>query len=262
MSLRRIQAVLLQELYITSRSMEVIFDIFVFSLISLFLFGFLSLYLIGTRNTLAAQFLLLGMLLWDIIRIIQYSISIGGLWNIWARNLCNMFIAPLHVSEYLSAHTLSGILKAIVVFVLDSAIALWVFHFNIYQVGFLNILLYFTNLSIFAFVMGIIVLGLIFRYGMRIQAFAWGIIPILQPLTAALFPIKVLPPSLQVLAYLFPCTYVFEAARYSLGSGRRDWYSLEIAFFLNILYVVLSILFFMAMFWSARNSGQFARNES
>lgn len=262
MSLRRIQAVLLQEFFITARSMEVIFDVFVFSLISLFLFGFLSLYLVGTQNTSAAKFLLLGMLLWDIIRIIQYSISIGSLWNIWARNLCNMFIAPLHVSEYLSAHTLSGIIKAVVVFVLDSLIAMVIFHFNIYQVGFINLLVFFIILSIFAFVTGIIILGLIFRYGMRIQAFAWGIIPILQPLTAALFPVKVLPPSLQVFAYLFPCTYVFEAARYSLGSGKSDWYSLEIAFFLNLLYVVLSILFFVAMFRSARNSGQFARNES
>lgn len=262
MSFRRIQSVLLQEFYITFRSMEVIFDVFLLSLISLFLFGFLSLYLIGTQNTLAAKFLLLGMLLWDIIRIIQYSISIGSLWNIWARNLCNMFIAPLHVSEYLAAHTLSGIAKAIVVFALDSIIAIWIFHFNIYQVGLENLVIYFVNLSIFAFITGIIILGLIFRYGMRIQAFAWGLIPILQPLTAALFPVKVLPPPLQVFAYLFPCTYVFEAARYSFSSGNRDWYSIGVAFFLNLFYVVLSIQFFRIMFHNAKNSGQFARNES
>jgi ABC-2 type transport system permease protein len=261
-SLRRIQAVLLQELFITLRSMEVIFDIFVFSLISLFLFGFLSLYLVGSRNTSAAQFLLLGMLLWDIIRIIQYSISIGSLWNIWARNLCNMFIAPLRVSEYLSAHTLSGIGKAVVVFALDSLIAIEIFHFNIYRVGFLNLSVFFLNLSIFAFVTGIIILGLIFRYGMRIQAFAWGIIPILQPLTAALFPVKVLPPPLQTFAYFFPCTYVFEAARSSLSGENTDWYHISIAFFLNVLYVILSMLFFRIMYRSARNSGQFARNES
>jgi ABC-type polysaccharide/polyol phosphate export permease len=173
-----------------------------------------------------------------------------------------MFIAPLCVSEYLSAHTLSGIAKAVVVFALDSVIAIVIFHFNIYQVGLLNLLIFFVSLSIFAFVTGIIILGLIFRYGMRIQAFAWGLIPILQPLTAALFPVKVLPPPLQVFAYLFPCTYVFEAARYSLSSGNRDWYAIGIAFFLNLFYVVLSILFFMLMFRSARNSGQFARNES
>src|SRR5947209_1950121 len=124
MSFRRIRSLLLQEFFITYRSVEIIFDVFVFSLISLFLFGFLSLYLVGTRNTFAAKYLLLGMLLWDIIRIIQYSISIASLWNLWARNLCNMFMAPLHVSEYLLAHTLSGIGKAILVFALDSVIAI------------------------------------------------------------------------------------------------------------------------------------------
>ena len=101
MSFRRIRSVLLQEFFITYRSVEIIFDVFIFSFISLFLFGFLSLYLVGTRNTFAAKYLLLGMLLWDIIRIIQYSISIANLWNLWARNLCNMFMSPLRVSESL-----------------------------------------------------------------------------------------------------------------------------------------------------------------
>lgn len=262
MSFRRIQAVLLQEFFIAYKSMEIIFDTFILSLISLFLFGFLSVYLAGTQNATAAKYLLLGMLLWDVIRIIQYSISIGSLWNLWARNLCNMFIAPLHVGEYLLAHTLSGIAKAILVISLDSVLAISIFHFNLYQVGAINLLLFFINLSIFAFVTGIVILALIFRYGMRIQAFAWGLIPILQPLTAALFPVKVLPAPLQVIAYLFPCTYIFEAARYSLSTGNRDWHSIGVAFFLNLLCLLLSILFFKIMFQSARNSGQLVRNES
>jgi ABC-2 type transport system permease protein len=262
MSFRRIYAIVLQEIFITSRSMEIIFDIFIYSLISLFLFGFLSLYLVGTQNTLAAKFLLLGMLLWDIIRIIQYSLCMGSLLNVWARNLCNMFIAPLRVSEYLLAHTFSGIVKAILVFVLDAVIATAIFHFNIYQIGPLDLLIFFINLSIFAFLTGVVILGLIFRYGMRIQAFAWGLVPILQPLTAALFPVKVLPTPLQAIAYLFPCTYIFEAARYRLVRGNSDWYAINIAFFLNVLYLLLSLLFFSIMFRNAKNSGQFARNES
>jgi len=262
MSFRRIRSVLLQEFFIAYKSMEIIFDTFILSLISLFLFGFLSLYLVGTQNTFAAKFLLLGMLLWDIVRVIQYSISIGSLWNLWARNLCNMFIAPLSVSEYLLAHTISGIGKAILVFTLDSVIAIVAFHFDVYQVGVVNLLIFFLNLSIFAFVTGIVIVSLILCYGMRIQAFAWGIIPMLQPLTAALFPVKVLPTPLQGVAYLFPCTYIFEAARYSLSSGNRDWHAISVAFFLNLLYLLLSTLFFKMMFRRARNTGQFVRNES
>src|SRR6266571_6329925 len=133
MSFCRIKSVLLQELRITYSTVGIIMDVFGLSLVSLLLFGFLSLYLTGTQHALAAQILLLGMLLWDIVRIIQYSVSMGSLWNIWARNLSNMFIAPLHVSEFFLAHLLSGIGKAILVFTLDSVIAMLVFHFNIYQ---------------------------------------------------------------------------------------------------------------------------------
>ena len=45
-------------------------------------------------------------------------------------------ICLLHLSrasEYLLAHTLSGIAKAVLVFVLDAVIATIIFHFNIYQ---------------------------------------------------------------------------------------------------------------------------------
>src|SRR5947199_8076024 len=125
----------------------------------------------------------------------------------------------------------------------------------------MNLLLFFLNLCVFALSTGIVILALIFRYGMRIQAFAWGLIPILQPITAALFPVKILPIPLQEVAYLFPCTYIFEAARYSLGSGNGDWHAISIAFFLNLLYLLLSMFFFKIMFRSARNSGQLVRSE-
>src|SRR5579859_7455580 len=128
MSLTRIKAVLLQEYFITLHSYEVIFDVFVFSLVSLLLFGFLSLYLAGAQKPLVAQYLLLGMLLWEIVRITQYSISIGSMWNIWSRNLSNIFIAPISVPEYLCAHTLSGIIKAVIVFFINSLTTIFVFH--------------------------------------------------------------------------------------------------------------------------------------
>jgi ABC-2 type transport system permease protein len=261
MSIKRIYAILLQELFITLRSVEIIFDVFVFSIVNLLLFGFLSLYLAGAQSKEVAQFLLLGMLLWEIIRITQYSISVGSLWNIWSRNLSNMFISPIRVSEYICAHTASGIIKTLLVFIINSIITIYIFHFNIFQLGALSLVLFFINLLLFSFSTGIFILGLIFKFGTRIQAFAWGIIPILQPLTAAFFPVDILPQPVRSFAYLFPNTYVFEAARFTLVHQTMDWNQLAIAFSINILYLIIAVLFFKLMFHQSRNSGQFARNE-
>lgn len=262
MSIKRVIGILRQELFITLRSIETINDVFVVALIQLFLFGFLSLYLIGSKNTETAHNLLLGMLLWEIIRIIQYSISVGTLWNIWSRNLSNMFISPLTPQEYLTGFTLSGILKALLVFIMVSVIANYFFHFNITALGGINLLLYFTNLTIFAFALGIAIMGLIFRFGTRIQAFAWSIIPILQPLSAAFYPVKIMPYPLQVFAHLLPSTYVFEAARANITDATTQWNLQGIAFFENIIYVVFAIWIFKYFFKKSKESGQFARNEA
>lgn len=261
MSIKRIQAILWQEYYVTYRSVEVIFDIFVFALISLFLFGFLSTYLTGEAGGKAASYILLGMLLWEIVRIISYSVVMGSLWNMWFRNLSNLFITPLSVFEFLFAQTLSGFAKAILVVTINAVITVYVFGFNIFQLGPM-LVLYILGLGLFAVAAGIMILGMIFRFGTRLQAFAWGLIPILQPLTAAFFPVVALPVPLQIVARIFPSTYVFEAVRYQMDTGMVDWNGLGISFALNGVFMILAILYFSWMFRVSRDTGQFARNES
>lgn len=262
MSYKRILGILRQELYITLRSIETINDIFVFSFIQLILFGIISLFLIGSNHSTSAYYLLIGMLLWEIIRIIQYSISVGCLWNIWARNLSNMFIAPLTPQEYLVGFTISGIVKAAIVFVAAGFVARLVFGFNIFQLGLINLLIDGMNLTLFGFSLGIVIMGLIFRFGTRIQAFAWSIVPILQPLTAAFYPVKIMPYPLQVFAAILPSTYVFESARTNLTNPFIQWNLQMIAFLENIIYIVIAIWIFRMLYKASKDSGQFARNES
>lgn len=262
MKIRRITAVLQQEFFITIHSVEVIMDIFFFPLANIIVFGILSLYLGGSRASIAAQHVLLGMLLWQIIWIVEYSVAVGSLWNIWARNLSNMFIAPLMVSEYILAQTLSGIMKACIMLFLGSLLSSLVFNFNILSIGILPLILTFINFAFFAFSIGIAMLGLIFRYGTRIQAFAWGAIPILQPLSAAFYPLNIMPLPLQFIAYFFPPTYTFEAARYSLVHHIVNWQLFGASLAENIFYCAACILFFSKMFKKSRDTGQFARNEA
>jgi len=148
------------------------------------------------------------------------------------------------------------------VVVFGSILSALVFHFNILTIGFIPLLLVFINFVFFAFSCGIIILGLIFRYGTRIQALAWGIVPVFQPLCAAFFPLSILPKPLQYISSIFPPTFSFEAVRYSLTNNSTNWHLFTISFVENIIYCAFAIIFFKYMFKKSRDSGQFARNEA
>lgn len=261
MNLRRIYAILLQELYITKRSLEVIIDLFFFSTITIVGFGLTSVFLTGEINGAPAFYLILGLLLWEIIRIDQYSISVGALWNIWSRNLSNMFVSPLTMTEYIGALMFSAVIKSSAIFLLLSALTAALFGFNIFSLGLLNLFLFFINLTLFSWTIGLLLLGVIFLYGTRIQALAWGLIFLFQPLVATFFPVRILPPFIQPVAYLLPPTYVFEAARGALVSSKIDWNYFLISLILNIVYFVLGLYFFKFMYKRSKQTGQFARNE-
>ena len=261
MSLTRIKAILLQELFITQNSLEVIMDIFFFPAMNVVVFGFIAQYISGETKG-AANYLLMGILLWQVIYITQYSISVGSLWNVWSRNLSNMFIAPISIKEYLLAYVFSGSVKALLTLIAFSLAVFFIFDFNILRLGTLNILLSFINLVLFACATGIAILGAIFRFGTRIQSLAWGLIFLFQPLTAAFFPLDILPNVLQKLALIFPPTFVFEAAREAIRTGGTNWQYYSLSFFENLIYIAIALFFFNYMFRKAKDTGQFARNES
>ncbi len=251
----------MHEAFITRHSYEVINDIVIYPLWSIIVFGFLTIYLAGVAGAAVAHYVLIGMILWQIINITQYSIAVGCLWDVWARNLTNIFITPISIGEYLIAYTISGAVKALVVIILGGILSFLVFRFNILQVGLVNFWLYFINLVLFAFTFGIIILSLVFRFGTRIQAFAWGLITFFQPLMAVIYPVSILPEPLKTIAYIFPPTYVFEAARTSLGTPQIQWLPSLMALFLNMVWFLLAVVFFNLMFRQSREIGQFAKLE-
>jgi len=121
--------------------------------------------------------------------------------------------------------------------------------------------LFFANLTIFAWAVGLVLAGIIFMIGTRIQALAWGAVFLFQPLTAAFFPLRVLPPAVRAVAYGIPPTWVFEAARRAMADPSVDWTAAAIAFGENMLYLGVGVLAFSSMCARSRETGQFARND-
>lgn len=261
MKINAIKAILLQEFFITKRSLEVLFDLFFFSTMTVIVFGFTSLFLTGRIHSASAYYLIMGIILWEVIRVSQYSITVGCLWNIWSRNLSNMFISPLTLKEYVFSLMLSACIKSITTFFLVGVISALAFGFNIFNLGVINISLFLLNLILFSWAVGLILLGFILLFGTRIQALAWGLIFIFQPLSASFFPVKILPGFIQPISYLLPSTYVFEGARFALDNGNIAWNLFSIGLAENLIYLILAAWLFNVMFNRSKDSGQFARNE-
>ncbi len=261
-SLRRMLALIQQEWFISKRSLEVVMDLPFFSAIDIVLFGFVSIYLLGSSNELYGQYLLLGAMLWEVIRVTQYSMSVSSMWNVWSRNLSNMFIAPITLTEFVVAAVSSAIFKSLLIIFGLAGLAYGLFQFNLFAMGIGPLLWYSFNLAVFGCTVGLALLGLIFRYGTRIQALAWALIFLFQPLCATYFPVDVLPPALRLIAYALPPSYFFEGARASLTTGSIDWSTQWWGIILNLLYCLIGFGLFRFFYNRARVTGQMARLEN
>ncbi len=261
MNFQRVKGILLQEFFLTRRSVETFFDIAVMPILSIVVFGFLATYLSGAGNKAASNYVIMGMLLWQAMFVMQYSITVPSLWNVWSRNLSNMFVSPIRLQEYLLAHAITGLVKALLVLTISSIAVSYSFGFNLLSLGFMPLLIIIFNLMLFGVALGIMLLGFIFRFGTKIQALAWGFISILQPLVAAFYPVKTLPYILQKIALTLPPTYIFEGARALLVNKKEGYGQFLIAALLSILYLILAIIIFNKLFETSKETGQFARNE-
>lgn len=257
MKWHRIQALLLRHLYLYKRSVPRIMDIFYWPVMELLLWGFISIYLdkfnLGTFN--AITILLGAVIFWDLLNQSQRAVSIAFLEDVWEKNLLNLFVTPLKVSEFLVSTSLLGLVRIILVGAVMGILALVFYHFNILLFGF-YLIPFFINLLIFGWVLGLFTIAIILRYGTSAQVLAFGFLFLLQPFTAVFYPVSVLPQPLQTIAYAFPSTYVFEGMRAVIATEMLPMKLLIGALLTNLVFLVLIIWFFQKMFARVKARGQ------
>lgn len=260
MNFRRIKTLAIQDYYMTKREPTIWCDLLVFGGGQVLVFGYIAKYLTGGDSNRAA-FILIGMVLWEAIRICQYTATLTSMWNLWSHSLSNLFIAPISLTEYAAGQILTSTFKTIVFIIPLCVLSKIVFDFNVLSVGVALFAFAILNLILFACSLGVVLLGVIFRFGLRIQAVAWNAIWVFQPLVGVYFPIDVLPRPIQFVALLIPATYAFSGIHNALD-GTGATFRLEfIAFAMNLAAFAIGMRTFSFLFNKARTSGQFARND-
>jgi ABC-2 type transport system permease protein len=120
----------------------------------------------------------------------------------------------------------------------------------------LALLAFFANLIVMGWAIGLLVSGLVLRYGLGAEGLAWFLVFAVQPVTGVYYPVDILPPWLQTVAFWLPSSHVFEGMRAVLFTQtfRADLFINAVV--LNAVYLLTGTGAFLAYFRAARVRGQ------
>jgi ABC-2 type transport system permease protein len=255
-SMRRIGAMTLRYWYLLRSSWPRLLDLVYWPAVQMLMWGFLQTYIGENAGFFArAGGTFIGaVLLWDILFRGQLGFSISFLEEMWSRNLANLMMSPLKPLEFILAMMIMSVVRLAIGMVPVSILAIAFFGFNLYGLG-LALAVFFANLILTSWAVGIFVSGLVMRNGLGAENLAWTIMFIFLPLTCVYYPVATLPNWLQVVAWLLPPTYVFEGMRALLiDHVFRSDLMLE-ALAINVVMFVAAVAAFLALLKSARRQG-------
>ncbi len=255
-SLRRIGGVALRHLYLMRSSWPRVLEMVYWPTVQMVLWGFITLFLQNNSSYIAqaSGILLSAVLLWDVLFRGQMGIALVFMEEMWSRNLGHLFVSPLRPYEMVASLLFMSLLRTLIGIGGATLIAIPLFHYNIYDIG-LPLIAFFLNLIIMGWAIGLIVSGIVLRYGMGAESVAWVSVFAIQPLCAIFYPVAVLPTWLQPIAWALPASHVFEGMRALLTEHRFIAEHMLWAAGLNVIYLSGGIAIFLGYFHIARRKG-------
>jgi ABC-2 type transport system permease protein len=253
----RVAAMVWRYWYLLRSSWPRVLDLVYWPMLQMLMWGFLQSYVAQSGGFFArAGGVLIGaVLLWDILFRGQLGFSFSFLEEMYARNLGNLMMSPLRPVELLASLILVSLFRLALGTIPVTLVAIWFFGFNLWALG-LALAIFFVNLILTSWSIGIFVNGLLLRNGLGAEGLVWTFMFLLLPLACVYYPVSVLPHWLQYVAWALPPTYVFEGMRALITDHVfRGDLMLE-AFAINVLLFAAASWAFLWLLESARAHGK------
>jgi ABC-2 type transport system permease protein len=253
---RRIAAMVMRYWYLLRSSWPRMLELIYWPAVQMLMWGFLQLYIMQNASFFArAGGTFIGaVMLWDILFRGQLGFSISVLEEMWARNMGNLLISPLTSGEFVAALMIMSIVRLAIGMVPVTILAIIFFGFNLWGLG-IALAVFFLNLMLTGWAIGIFVSGVVLRNGMGAETLAWSIMFLFLPLTCVYYPVATLPQWLQVIAWSLPPTYVFEGMRALLIDQVFRADLMVEAFAINLVLFSLAVVAFRKLVDAARRQG-------
>lgn len=257
MKLYRVWAMMLKYFYITKNRVDRIFDIVYWPVLNIFIWGFLTIYINKISNYNLLSMILGGVILWLFVWRSTQDMGIFVLEEFWNRDLYHLYSSPIKPSEHILAIVIIGLVRALAAFVLVFAVAYILYSFNIFIFG-MYLPLFVLLLTLIGWVLGIFIVAMIFRWGHRIQVFAWSLPFGIQPFCCILYPLSSLPAWAVPIAVILPPTYIFESMRAVIAGNPFPWNNILYAVLLTLVLLVIGTLVLGKAINHARKTGLIA----
>ncbi len=252
----RVWGMVLRYWYVIRSSWPRTAELIYWPLVQMLMWGFLQTYLAQTTGfaAKAAGLFIGGVLLWDILVRSQLGFAVAFLEEVWSRNLGHLMMSPLRPAELVAALTIVSLIKLTVAMVPVAGMAYLFFSFNVLSLG-IAFAVFFANLVIMSWSLGLVSTGVVLRWGLGAESFAWLVAFVFLPLCCVYYPVTTLPGWLQPVALALPPTYVFEGLRAIVLTGTFQAHLMVVAFALNLVYFALGFAAFSYFLHQARVHG-------
>jgi ABC-2 type transport system permease protein len=182
------------------------------------------------------------------------SLAISFFEEIYSRNLGHLMATPLTTGEYIAALMIVSLMRTAIGLFPATLLAIWFFGFSLYSLG-IALAAFFAILIAFGWSIGLFVSGLVLRYGLGAESFAWAIILGFAPFCGIYYPTAILPGWAQYLSDVLPASYIFNGMRTVLIQHvvRTDY--LIIAALLDIVWLAIGGGAFVLFHQRARERG-------
>jgi ABC-2 type transport system permease protein len=252
----RVLAVAKRHWWVLKRSPHRSFDIILWPIVDTLTFG--SLAIAYQSNQTRAFYVLAGVVLWHVIYQAQIAVSAGFLEETWSRNLLSLMVSPVTEAEYLMGTGLFGMAKTLLGVGGVALTALICYAFDITSLG-IGLIPVAALLLVSGWVIAMLVIGIVLRYGSGAEALVWGILFVLMPLSGTFFPVAALPSALQPVAQALPTTHAFTAARQLVDGGAFPWHELTISALLTVVTGLAAMFYVTSMLRLFRRRGYVTR---
>lgn len=256
-TLRRIWGMVLRHYYLFKGSWPRLLDLIYWPTLQMTLWGFITVFLAENSTWIAqaAGVLISAVLLWDILFRGQISLFLSFVEELWSRNLGHLFVSPLRPWELIAALLTVSLIRTMIGVGGASALAIVFFDTSLFALG-LPLAAFVVNLIATGWALGLVVCGLILRFGLGAENLAWALVFLIQPFSGVYYPIDVLPGWMQAIAWCLPSAHVFEGMRAIVIDHTVRTDLLVSATLINMVFIATGASIFMRVLHQARVRGQ------